>query len=275
MPALTVIAANPKDYKTRTNVIVYGGPKSGKGQAVAELSKKFKLIWFDIENGWEILLKLPPEQQANVTLIKIPDTQGWPIAIETIMKVVTGAKCKICCAHGKVDCPVCAKETGAVFDTVDLSTAGADTIVVIDTLTQLTESAMFHVCSGKPATYKMQLDDYGNIGKLLSCVLSYVQQARFHSVCTAHESEVTLEDGKVKRVPKIGTSNYAGNVAGRFSHVIHVETKNGEHIGHSASTASSQFVTGSRTDVKIESQGKNYTLMDIFAPYLDTEKNPA
>lgn len=269
MPQLTEIAKNPREYKTRTNVVVYGGPKSGKGQAVAALSTKFKLIWLDIENGWEILLKLPAEQQKNVQLIKLPDTKTWPVAIETTMKLVTGGKFEVCHDHGKVACAVCKKEKPAAFDIVELNAAGPDTIFVIDTGSQLAESALFHCIKGKPDEYKLMQDDWGNVGKLLSSVLSYIQQARFHCIVTAHELEVEMEDGKVKMVPAIGTKNYASRVAGRFSHVIHLETKNGEHIGHSGSTASGRFLTGSRTDVLIEKQGKNYSLMDIFLPYLE------
>ena len=271
MPQLSDIAANPRAHKTRTNVVVYGGPKSGKGQAVAALSAKFKLIWFDLENGWEILLKLPPEQQARIQLIKIPDTKGWPIAIETIMKVVTGGKFEICHDHGKIACAVCKKDNPAAFDTVELNACGPDTIVVIDTGSQLFESCLFHVTKGKPDDYKLMQDDWGNSGKLLSNVLSYIQQARFHCIMTAHELEVKMEDDKVKLVPAIGTTNYSSRVAGRFSHVVHLETKNGEHIGQSGSTASGRFLTGSRTDVAIEKQGKNYSLMEIFTPYLEAD----
>ena len=62
-------------------VLIFGAPKSGKTQLAATLAAKFKLLWFDLENGYGTLLKLPKEQQENIELISIPDSKTFPIAI--------------------------------------------------------------------------------------------------------------------------------------------------------------------------------------------------
>ena len=68
------------------SVLVFGPPKCGKTQLVGQLATKYKLIWFDLENGSATLHKLPPEAQDRVELISLPDSRSYPIAIETLYR---------------------------------------------------------------------------------------------------------------------------------------------------------------------------------------------
>lgn len=243
-------------------ICVFGGPKSGKTQLVGELSKKFKLIWFDLENGYATLLKLPKQYQENIEVISIPDTKMFPIAIETMLKVITGNPVSICEHHGKVSCPLCKKDNLATTD-IELGKLGTDTVVVIDSLTQLSNSAIAYITKTKPEDYKMDWEDWGNLKALVEKFLSSVQQARYNIVCISHEEEVEMEDGRKKLVPVCGSSKSSRNTAKYFDHVVYVDVKNKKHGASSASTFSNNILTGSRTDAVLESS-INPTLFDIF-----------
>lgn len=233
-------------------VLLFGPPKAGKTQLAGEMSKTHKLIWFDLENGFSTLLKLPPEQKSRIELVRLPDTRSYPVAISTMMKVLKGGEHKICDAHGAIACPRC-NQAGAPFVTVNLSTLEPDTIVVIDSLTQLTNSAIASIIKNQPDDYKLEYDDWGNLGKLMDICLSHIQQAKYNVICISHETEAELEDGKKKIVPVAGTRNFSRNTAKYFDHVVYCEVKNKKHVAASATDYSNSILTGSRLDVKLES----------------------
>ena len=126
------------------HILLFGPPKSGKSLLAGKLSSHKNLLWFDLEGGHNVLFQLPPEQQERIELIDLPDTRGYPIAIETMLKVIKGARVDICELHGKVNCSIC-KSKQAAFVTVELNTLDSDTVVVVDSLTQLTNSAIAHM----------------------------------------------------------------------------------------------------------------------------------
>jgi hypothetical protein len=243
-------------------VLVYGAPKSGKTQLASQLAARYKLLWFDLENGYQTLLKLPKEQQQNIELISIPDSKTYPIAIETMLKVMTGNKVNICEEHGKVTCPLCTKDSKPVT-TVCLNELGIDTVVVVDSLTQLSNSAIAFITKSQPDDYKMDYSDWGNLKAVVEKFLSQVQQAKYNIVCISHEEEVEMEDGRKKIVPVCGSSKSSRNTAKYFDHVIYCEVKNKKHGAASSTTFMNNIVTGSRTDVVMETAAIP-SLLDIF-----------
>jgi AAA domain len=258
--------------------LLFGPPKSGKTQLAGELSSAFNLLWFDLENGVDTLLKLPQEQQERIEVITLPDTRSYPIAIETMLKVIKGGKNDICEAHGKVACGVCKKEQ-APFVTVELSNLPLDTVIVVDSLTQLTNSAISHITKNQPEDYKLNYDDWGNLGKLMDTFLSHVQQAPFNIVCISHETETEMEDGKLKLVPTAGTRAFSRNTAKYFDEVIYCEVKNKKHIAASSTLYNGNILTGSRTGAVLESAA-TASLVPIFKgeiarPNLLTTNTPA
>lgn len=242
-------------------VLIYGAPKSGKTQLASTLSEKFNLLWFDLENGYGTLLKLPQEQQQRIELISIPDSKTFPIAVETMLKVMTGRECKICEAHGKVACPVCTKDNAPVT-VVNLSELSDDTVVVVDSLTQFTSSGIATITKNQPDDYKMQFDDWGALRAIVEKFLSQVQQARYNIVCISHEEEVEMEDGRRKIVPVCGSSKSSRNTAKYFDHVIYAELKNKKHMAASSTAYANNIITGSRSDFEMESAGN--TLLKLF-----------
>lgn len=245
-------------------VLIYGPPKVGKTQLAGTVAKFKNVIWFDLEKGWSTLSKLPEEYKERIEIISIPDTRSFPIAIETCLKVIKGAKVNICEEHGKVSCPMCIKDSKPMVE-VELSKLGTDTVVVFDSLTQLTNSAIAHITKGKPDDYKLEYNDWGNLGKLMDIFLSHIQQANYNVICISHESEAELEDGKIKLVPVAGTRNFSRNTAKYFDHVIYAEVKNRKHNFYSSTTGANNLNTGSRTGIALETNGEQ-TLDSIFSP---------
>lgn len=235
-----------------TSVLIYGPPKVGKSQLAGALSEFKNLVWIDMENGYSTLLKFPEEWKQRIEIISLPDTRSFPVAIETCLKLIKGGPVKICDTHGKVNCAMCTKDNKP-FTSVELNKLGSDTVVVFDSLTQLTNSAIAHITQGKPDDYKLDFTDWGNLGKLMDIFLSHVQQAPFNVVCISHETEAEMEDGKMKIVPVAGTKAFSRNTAKYFSHVVYAEVKNKKHNFYSSTTSASNLNTGSRTGISLES----------------------
>lgn len=255
-----------KAATTTNRVMIFGAPKTGKTEIVSKLSEYFDLLWFDLENGGETLRKLPKEQQHRITYIGIPDTRDFPIAIETMLKVVKGNKMTVCDTHGKVNCQLCIKDGGTVND-VFLSELPPTTIMVTDSVTQLTNSAIASIRRGKPDDFKFGYDEWAQLGHLMDCFLSPIQQAKYNVACISHETEVEMEDGKEKLVPTAGTRNFSRGVAKYFDHVIYAEVKNSKHKFGSSTGYANSVLTGSRTDVVLE-KTEIPSLLRIFKPEL-------
>ena len=131
--------------KSKTHrVLVYGEPKSGKTELAARLAERYKLLYIGLENGHETLFKLPHEWQERIEVVSIPDTKVFPIAIETMLKIINGNQVDICDTHGKVNCALCKKDS-LPFTSVHLNALPDDTVVIVDSLTQLSNSAMNHL----------------------------------------------------------------------------------------------------------------------------------
>ena len=245
------------------SVLVYGPPKVGKTQLVSQLATKYNLIYFDLENGSATLFKLPPEAQNRVELIKLPDSRSYPIAIETCLKVIKGNPVVIDEATGKVLAPGAKQQEDRTYVELNLNALDSDTIVVFDSLTQLTNSAISHITKNQPDDYKLNYDDWGNLGKLMDIFLSHIQVAKFNVVCISHETEAEMEDGKNKIVPVAGTRNFSRNAAKYFGHVVYCQVQLKKHQFSSTTTSLLNVISGSRTDVNVDKMTEP-SLIPIF-----------
>jgi len=239
-----------EDYSQRT--LVYGPPKCGKTEAMGRLAETHDLIWIDLEDGIKTLRKLPDELQDKVDVIQIPDMRGNAVAINTLLKLMTFIPGSICVEHGAWDCALC-KKNGA--DVTEVNLRGVDwgkTIIVLDSLSALAESAINHVMRSKDITAKPDWDDYNAQGALMSKFLGAMQNSRMNWMVATHELEVTMEDDTVQIVPMSGTRNASRNTAKYFDHVVYMRVKAGRHNAGSATTYLNKILTGSRLNVKVE-----------------------
>jgi len=250
--------------QTAKHILVFGPPKiGGKTRLVGELSRVYKLKWFDLENGRTTLYQLPQEAQANIDMFVIPDTKDFPVAAATIPVVLKGQKTRICNRHGAVSCSICIKNNPADFSEIHLNELKEDEILVIDSMTQLSNSIMSHIGRGKDDLWKPEWNDYRTQGAMLDRILSTIQNAPYNAIVITHEQSVPLEDGKERLVPVAGTSNFARNTAKYFDEVVYCEIKNRRHIAASSTTYSPVVLTGSRTGAELEKE-TSPSLLSIF-----------
>jgi hypothetical protein len=247
-------------------VCLYGPPKGGKTLLAGKLAEHYNVLWFDLENGHNTLFELPMEYQERIELVHIPDSKEFPIAVETMLKVVSGKKVKICEEHGKVSCPMCISKANTE---VELNALDGSWVVVIDSGTQFTNSAMAHILKGQPDTYKPEFSDWGNLKVLCDRLGSQLQVAPYNLVFITHEEEVELEDKTTKIVPVLGSSKTSRNTAKYFDHVVYCGVRNKKHIVGSSTTYAMSLMTGSRNNVKLEDSKTEPSLLEIFTHYRD------
>ena len=274
---------NTKKQSSTKRVIVYGASFSGKTKLVGLLAEHFNLLWIDLEAGHGTLYQLPESYQERIEIVAVPDTRSYPMGIETMLKVVKGPV-DICEAHGKCGCMACKKaeaeaeknltgtEVGVnlfpdYFVHVDVNSMDKNTILVVDSLTQLSNSAISNITKGQPDDYKLDYDDWGNLGKLLDIVLSHVQQASYNVVFISHVNETTRADKKVSLTPTGGTRAFSSNITKYFTDVVYLERKNKKHTCISTTTASTNIIAGSQTGVALELLGEP-SLLPLFKPEL-------
>lgn len=266
---------NLDDYNksSRTKVLVYGPPKSGKTALVGKLAEHFKLHWLDLEQGIKTLLNpaiLAPQFRKNINVINVPDHRMYPIAIETVRDILKGGPKKICYVHGKVNCPVCAKQAESRHSEINLAEFDDNDILVIDSLSQLSNSAMSKVILKelqKPGgeEYKCTFHDYATQGALLDAVLSLIQVLDLNICVISHEVESEMTDGKDKIVPLAGTRNFSKLSAKYFDTVVYTSILNKQHRAYSDTTYAPNVLTGSRLPVSIdESKGDALSILPLF-----------
>lgn len=262
------------------SVMLFGLPFTGKSLLAGKLAEHFKIIYIDMEAGHDVLFQLPKEWQENIEVISLPDSTMYPIAIETVLKLIKGSV-DICETHGKVGCSLCKKKEldecskvekdqhdlihSKYFVTLDVNNLPEDTIVIYDSGTQLTSSAIANITKKMPEDYKMEWDDWGSLSKLMEVFYSHIQTAKYKRIVISHVTEAEQEDGKKLLFPVAGSRNFSANVAKFFDHVVYVQRRNKQHMAASATTYMNNIMTGSRSGVALEDM-EEANLLAIFKP---------
>lgn len=245
--------------KPNHSILIYGPSKTGKTELVgtaARIPEIQRIFWIDVENGAETLLHmgLTNEELDKINLIKIPDTREMPRGIETVLKMLSAkTPIEICDIHGKAGCMEC---KGKGHTTFCLKDCTHNDLIVIDSGSQLGDSALAMACAGKPIEYKPGWDEYGLVVKWLGDIMSVIQAATYTNfVMITHELIYEEEVNGIKRdkiLPLVGTKAFCSKVAKYFGTVIYTEIKLGKHAAGSSSTYKPNHITGSRVNAAIE-----------------------
>lgn len=271
----------PSEYgKEKGNrILIYGEPKSGKTEAVAWLSKYFKLIWLDLESGaTTIVTRIPPKYHENIEIVSIPDTRENPVAIKYVTSILKGEKVLICDKHGVHNCVKC-KMAQRPSVLVDVNALDNKTFLVIDSGTQLSESAICKATRDLDNEDKIEFKHWAQQGFHLADVLSLIQNASFNVAFIAHEMESEGADKEKAIRPMCGTRNFSKQFARYFDHVVYCE-KNGsmQHVLATGSDYQPRLITGSRSDLAIEKMKKvlpeDRLAMLVFASKPDLDRPP-
>jgi len=248
-------------------LLIYGMSKSGKSTLAATLAKDYHMIWIDLENATETLIKLPDELKRNIDIVRIPDRASSPVACNTVLNLLKFKKADICLKHGLINCMAC--RTNGIIQKVDLTNLDPRRdIVVIDSITQLGLSMLAYTLKDKDFDYKPERDDWGEIRRYSEYAASELQSVPFNLIVTATPIEVTLEDKRTKLVPQFGSKDMSQNIMAKFSTIIFTEVVNKQHKAYSRSTASNTFVSGSRSGQAIENLAEP-SLIPIFKEYME------
>jgi len=241
---------NTKKASEFKRVMLYGPSFSGKSFLAGKLAKEFDLIWIDMEAGHGVLHQLPESYKERIEIIELPDTSSYPIAIETVLKLVKGPV-NICEEHGKVSCMIC-RRIEADFIHVDMNAIKKGTILVFDTISQLTNSALANITKNEDDTYKLKTDDWGALKFLMDTVFSHIQAAQCDLICITHDVEVQPEGKKLDIRPVGGSKTFSKNITKYFTDVVYLERKNKKHVCFSSTTANNTVIAGSQTGVALE-----------------------
>lgn len=258
--------------KPNHSILLYGQPKTGKTKLVgtaAQLPEIERIFWFDGENGSETLLHmgLTEEELSKITLFSITDTRDTPRFIETCLKAFSSkAPISICDIHGKVGCVECQK-AGSPSSEFNMSSLTHKDLVVIDSGSQLGDSALAMAMAGKPVEAKPGWDEYGLQVKWLGDILGVMQAAHFTNfIMITHVIPIEEEMNGVKKdryYPLVGTQAMCQKVSKYFGTVMFVEIKMGKHTAGSGSLYKNDATTGSRVNAKIE-LGKELSMKSIL-----------
>jgi hypothetical protein len=259
------------NYQTSAarKILVYGAPKTGKTELVAALAKMYRLWWFDLEDGIKTVFHSPRIEKQwldNIEYFHIADTQTFPVAVETLLKIIKGGAQSICHAHGQVNCVKC-KAIADGYSSINVSEFTNNDILVIDSVSQLAASVMNYiqrdVILKDNFDKKADWDDYAKQGRIMDRIFSILQMAPFNIVAISHENLVEMEDGKKKLVPIGGTSQFSKTFAKYFDDVAYTEIVNKKHKVATSTTYSSSIVLGSRTGKELEKL-ENPSLLELF-----------
>jgi hypothetical protein len=261
--AIQAQGAKPKPQ----SILVYGEAKVGKTRKVADelTAAGFNVLWLDVENGGQTLMQLPDEQLDRITYIKVPDTATNPVGIVTVGRMLSAKQpLKVCAAHGAVNCTDKGCAAPEAYFTFDPSKMDESWVLVVDSLTQLTDSAMARVKQDgdvfvKGVT-KAGYDEFGAQGALLTNVLSHMQQAPYHRVFISHAEIVEEATGGEKIYPVCGTRALSAKSARFFDHVVYLFRLNNQHKATSSTTYKHNVMAGSRSDVDVA----NASIVDML-----------
>lgn len=251
-------------------LMVFGASFTGKTRLVGKLAEKYDLIWLDFDNGSSTLHQLPMEWQARIGLATIADSDKTSNAVVTLAKLLDG-KTNLCEEHNRMVCPKCKKVEDATYYDLDITNLPHNTVLVIDTWTQICNSLMWKVEGNKIDINKIvkgnktDWDAYNAQGMFLSVLIQRIKALTCNVVMIAHEVDVNKSEVKSTMCPSGGTKAVSRTISRDFDHCVHLERT---PKGYTATTVASAGTntTGSRLNITVDLDG------DGLLPLLNPSK---
>jgi len=252
----------PKLLESRSteasSVLLYGASGCGKTRLAGTLSKHYKLLYFDLENGGSTLVAegnrefLNPD---NIDYQPIFDTVDDPRAWTVIRDLFDLKDVTLCHTHGKTKCSVCKDKEGEET-TYNLAKLPKDTIVIFDSGSQIDVSIRSMVYGTSKGAWKSNqkatFDQWNQIRGIWDIIGTKIQVASLiplKVVMIFHEDEAKDGDSVF---PALGTRSYANTFAKYFSTVVHMHSRNRKY-GIDITAVDSKAVAKNRAGVgKIE-----------------------
>ncbi len=249
---------------TPRRICVFGPPKAGKTRLVGALAAAgYTLYWCDLEDGIKTLLAKDSPARGflnNIKLLRIPDTQTYPIAATTILELVKGGLKHICLDHGAHNCFKCLAEekkgNKARWTDIDVTKFGPKDILVIDSISQFVASTMMWICKDQIAKgnddYKPDWDDWRKQGFHGDRVYGLIQAGKFNCIGISHEEVQKLENGTSRMVPVGGTGNYSKTFAKYWDDIVYVDVVNGAFKAYATAEPGVNAIVGNRAGRKLD-----------------------
>lgn len=247
-------------------LICFGDAFVGKTSLIAQFARKYKLQWLDTDKGYEAIFKaVPKEFWKNINLIRIKETPEQSVAADTLIKILKAkTPLRISEETGQVNC-IQTTKAGGKFMTLEPATWGTETILVVDALSSVSDSAMAKYLGTMPADLqfkKKEFAHYDKQGLLLHAIMTYAKMQNYHVIFITHEEELEMENGLKKLAPKCGTRNFSKHIGKYFSHSIHCSIKNRKHVINSNTIGDLRALAGSRSRVDVKDVD---SLLNIFS----------
>lgn len=274
------LAAEDKDPRQR--VLIYGDSGSGKSTLAAQLASQYKLHWFDLDHGSEVLFTaVPREYWKNIALYNnIADLPENPRGAKLIDRIIrTGRTTHFCKAHGAIaekdklgnitvsTCAVCGKDK-TKYHSFSVDGLTTDDILVIDGGVTFANSAANYAIgterlSQDMAAVKSEWDEHGKQGQLLNNFLSRMKAVPCHVILITHPVSVDNPNGTKEVVPSFGTRNFSKPARAAFGHVVYLYMKNGKHSFTSSETHAPGVFAKSRWNVDVKQKEDIFKLFQL------------
>lgn len=265
------------DYKMSAarHVLVYGGPKTGKTELVGSLLKCYRLWWFSFDQGVKTLFRkgsIAEPYLHNLEIFPIPDTQLYPMAIETMLKVLKLGRHEICHMHGKVACADkdCKLEGAfSVYDNTQLD--NKKDIVVFDHYSQIMDSVMNRIFKDflkddKFDEIQSTFHHWAQQGAMSDRIGSTFQNCNYNVIVLSHEVLSEFEDGTKRITPVGGTRNKSADFARYFDDVVYTEIVGGQFKAHATAADKTRTIVGNRSGKSLATSNpkEQVTLLPLF-----------
>lgn len=260
-------------------VLIYGAPSTGKTRlagTVLKVPSIKRVFWFDFDQGILSLMQenlgYTEEELAKAVLIQPQDSVANPVAYPILKKALySNRPSQICLHHGKDKCRTC-ESSGAVFKWPGMAALSPEDVLVIDSLSQVTDTTM---ALAKAAALQDELTTgrrnafakYNYLAEYLTEILSVLQACSCHVVCITHQTQETDDAGQPKgeMLPLVGSLKFSGKANKYFSDVIYTYKSSRNYRATSSHKVLSNCCASSATEFRIEEQkDSNYTLSPLF-----------